>query len=67
VSGSASPTVRVKKAFDYENPNERKFLILVSKPASSPGIIPFVTVLFVDTKNQDVKNPLFPVDYCSEY
>lgn len=28
-TGHVRPVIRVKKAFDYENPNERKFLLLV--------------------------------------
>lgn len=29
-TGHVRPVIRVKKAFDYENPNERKFLLLVN-------------------------------------
>ncbi|CAG7728421.1 unnamed protein product [Allacma fusca] len=58
-SGSARPVIRIKKSFDYENPNERKFLILViAQNVEEPQLFSTSTII-VGINDLNDNSPVF--------
>ncbi|XP_021944400.1 cadherin-87A [Folsomia candida] len=61
-SGSVQPVIRVKKAFDHENPNERKFILLVvAQNTDEPELFSTATVTIV-TLDENDNRPKFDRD-----
>ncbi|CAL8113890.1 unnamed protein product [Orchesella dallaii] len=64
-TGHVRPVIRVKKAFDYENPNERKFLLLiVAQNTDEPELFSTATVI-VSTVDENDNKPMFDRDVYS--
>jgi hypothetical protein len=59
-SGSVRPVIRVKKAFDYENPNERRFIILVvAQNTDEPELFSTVTISLSTIDENDNRQVYF--------